>query len=448
MNPSRRYAGLALRGRSFVRAVITVGLVLGLSALAGCGVSSTDLSEQGALPALTLPAVTVNPTQPTNQYFCVVGNVEFQPFGCTESVTLGQTATAVLAVQNVGTVPLVISAISVLPGSSGTFAETSDCTTNPVPAQGICSITITFAPTTNGTATATLCLTSNSVYGSITNASCPAATSASYGTQSVTLVGVGQASAAAPAVAVNAGLALRPTQLAEVPLGVTVPVAVNPGAITLQAVEGGLARLRYPDAGGGLRQILIAATGPVAPPTVIGAVPVPAVVSGEALRDSFQGGGERLQVTPAERAPGIGSFAMRRFVAGPSGWMALDHPASRLTIPAATIDLAMTAVYDPRASVYYVVAQEADLAAAGRQSVTVYQWAARIPLATPTAIGRYRVAFSHHPALGIATGTAGSRSLAAALTCEGSLYVGGVFDEDDGQARFHLLQMPVTEPTC
>jgi hypothetical protein len=336
----------------------------------------------------------------------------------------------------------------VVPASGGTFGQTSDCTAGPVPAYGTCSITITFAPSIIGTAQATLCFTSNSAYGQASNPLCPAASSASYGIQSITLLGVGEAPVVPAVVGQLPGATFSPPPalFKEIPLGNKIPAIAEHGSITLQALEGGLAALRYPVADRTVRQLILSAAGPVLPTALVGVSPERASTYEE--RMMIRAPEAMLQFQPTSNAQGVSRFAMQRFVAGPSGFIALDATARVWTDASAGSDLAATAVYERSADVWYVAVQRAEVSSTTRQSVTVYRLAARMAIPTPRVVGRYTRTLSRALAMSSEAFVPGSRALAAALTCDGSLYVSGVFEGEDGLEGLQVLQMPVMEPTC
>ena len=75
------------------------------------------------------------------------------------NVKLGSTSGKTITVKNTGTSDLVISNISITGSNASEFSQTNDCTT--IAAGGSCTITGTFAPTSTGSKSATMSISSN-----------------------------------------------------------------------------------------------------------------------------------------------------------------------------------------------------------------------------------------------------------------------------------------------
>jgi hypothetical protein len=75
------------------------------------------------------------------------------------SVKVSSTSARAITVKNTGTSDLTISNINITGPNASEFSQTSDCAT--VPPQGSCTITGTFAPTSMGSKSATLSISSN-----------------------------------------------------------------------------------------------------------------------------------------------------------------------------------------------------------------------------------------------------------------------------------------------
>jgi hypothetical protein len=96
---------------------------------------------------------------------------------------VGTTSPALTAqFQNIGLAALTISGIA----ATGDFSQTNSCPSS-LPVQSICTVTVTFTPTTAGTRTGTITITDN----------------APGGTQSIVLVGTGTGSSGGPAVTLS-----------------------------------------------------------------------------------------------------------------------------------------------------------------------------------------------------------------------------------------------------
>ncbi len=126
------------------RAVVAFAAITGTTMLAGCGVSSTDLQVQGVLPGLQ-----------------VTNTVTFA------AQTLAVPVSQSISITNTGSVPLLITAISLSGANAAVFSETNHCVNVQVAASASCTVTLTFVPAAVGTATATLSITSNAVYGTV-----------------------------------------------------------------------------------------------------------------------------------------------------------------------------------------------------------------------------------------------------------------------------------------
>ncbi len=127
------------------QAAFLLSATVALSAiLSGCGVSSTDLQVQGSLPGLQI----ANP-------------VTFAPQAVASPVS------QIVPITNTGSVPLLITAMSISGANAANFSETDTCVNASVAAGASCAVTLTFVPAAVGAATATLSITSNAVYGTV-----------------------------------------------------------------------------------------------------------------------------------------------------------------------------------------------------------------------------------------------------------------------------------------
>lgn len=127
-------------------AVLNTTLPVGVSSIAA------SFSGDASFSASSAPAIQIAPSSTAAAVLVSTSNLTFS------SQSVGSPSAAqTLTVTNSGQAPLTIVFVTL----TGDFAQTNTCTSAPIPAQGTCTISVTFTPTGGGTRTGTLTLTDN-----------------------------------------------------------------------------------------------------------------------------------------------------------------------------------------------------------------------------------------------------------------------------------------------